>query len=497
MPVWIAGTDEQRQYFADGLKDGMKLAWGLSERAHGSDILANEMVAERVDGGYLLTGEKWTIGNATVADAVMVFARTRAQGGPGGYSIFAVEKDRVPGSCEELPDEHILGLRGLDMSGIRLDGCFVPDSALIGHEGQGLEIALKASQLARTTINSMALGCADTALRVTLDFATTREIFSQRVADIPYSRRQLVECFADLLIADALAIGAVRSLQAAPAQSSIWSSTVKYLAPTILDESVGQLAVVLGARHYLRTHPQYGVFQKMMRDLRVANFADGNTVVNLKNIALQLEALLGAAIDAPPAAREEAVERVRVVFDLDAELPPYRPWTQELFSRGGEDGLVALPDSIARLRALAASATGDEAARLARAATLAATLADEARRMQSELAQLKTSLGRGYVHSPELYDLAKQYCALQAAAACVHVYVHSSDGLVAPFPSGALLLVCLERIWRRFRPTERVADAAAVDEAAAALEHLHRERRLFSFFPFALAVPAPVALERR
>jgi alkylation response protein AidB-like acyl-CoA dehydrogenase len=76
MPVWIAGNAEQRQHFADLVMGGGKMAWGLSERRHGSDILANEMSARPVDGGWVLNGEKWTIGNATVADVVMIHART-------------------------------------------------------------------------------------------------------------------------------------------------------------------------------------------------------------------------------------------------------------------------------------------------------------------------------------------------------------------------------------------------------------------------------------
>jgi alkylation response protein AidB-like acyl-CoA dehydrogenase len=202
MPVWVAGSEEQRRHFAAGMRNGMTLAWGLSERHRGSDILANDMVAERVEGGYRITGEKWLIGNATVADAVTVFARTDPRGGPAGFSIFVIEKRALPaGAVVPLRDEPLLGLRALDMSGVRLDGVFVPESARIGGEGQGLEITLKSSQMVRASIASLALGCTDTGLRLAMDFAAKREIFGQRVLDIPYSRRQLAECFADVIIA--------------------------------------------------------------------------------------------------------------------------------------------------------------------------------------------------------------------------------------------------------------------------------------------------------
>ncbi|MFD0528739.1 acyl-CoA dehydrogenase family protein [Kitasatospora arboriphila] len=82
LPAWIAGTAEQKQYLVDAMKQGSRYAWGLSERNHGSDVLGNELRADKVDGGYLLTGEKWLIGNARVADGLTVFARTKESGGP-------------------------------------------------------------------------------------------------------------------------------------------------------------------------------------------------------------------------------------------------------------------------------------------------------------------------------------------------------------------------------------------------------------------------------
>jgi alkylation response protein AidB-like acyl-CoA dehydrogenase len=487
MPVWVAGTEEQKQHFADLIRNGGVLAWGLSEKEHGSDILANQMAAERVDGGWLLTGEKWTIGNATVADVVLVFARTNAKGGPGGYSVFAVDKRTLPAdSWEPVPREHMYGLRGLDMSGIRLHGCFVSDSALIGGPGKGLEVALKSSQLVRTNITSIALGCADTALRTTLDFAVGRRIFDSRVVDIPYSRRQLVECFADLLIGEAVATGAVRGLQANPAQASITSSVAKYFVPTLLERTMGQLAVVLGARYYLRDDPRYGIFQKVLRDAPVATFADGNTVVNLKNVASQLGALLAALADAPQPATGEAERRMATLFDPTAPMGEYRPAEQQLFARGVDDVVLAMPASVAALRAAAAEQAGEQADWWHRAAVQAQALLDQARRMRAELAAVQARYGRDAATSAELFDLAKQYCVLFAGASVVHLWTHGRGSLTPELDSGAVLLVCLERLSQLLHPTARVTSAAEDAAVAGAMLTLHAGNRLFALRPVRL-----------
>ncbi|MDG4764516.1 acyl-CoA dehydrogenase family protein [Solwaraspora sp. WMMD406] len=485
MPAWVAGTDEQKRYFVDAVNHGTRMAWGLSEREHGSDVLSNEMRAERVDGGYLLTGEKWLIGNATIADVVSVQARTSERGGPGGWSIFAVEKRKAPaGAVVELPNERLHGLRALDMSGIRLDKLFVPDSARLGAEGQGLELALKSAQVARTTISSMALGAVDTAMRVTLDFVTERVIFGEKVIDVPYTRRQLAECFADMIVADCVSAGAVRGLQANPGQTSVFSSVVKYYVPTSLERMMAQLSVVLGARLYLRGHPHYGIYQKMLRDMLVAIFADGNTVVNLKNIALQLEGIL-TTVRGPVSA--DATARIELQYDLDGELPRWRPERQQLFSRGGDDTVLLLPDSVRLLRAQA-EARPDQRQRdwMFRAADVAEALYEQLERIDSEVARLRAEHGRGFAGTAELFRLAEQYCAIHAAAATVHLFTRSAGVLAEPFPDGALLLMCLDRAWRRFDPVRPATDAAVVDRVVEILRGLHDERRLFSFWQFQL-----------
>jgi alkylation response protein AidB-like acyl-CoA dehydrogenase len=493
MPTWIAADDAQGRAAVESINRGGRMAWGLTERNHGSDILANDMRAEKVPGGYLLTGEKWLIGNATVADVVSVPARTDPRGGPGGWSVFAVDKRRCPaGSVQPLPGERLHGLRAIDMSGVRLEKVFVPDDCRVGGEGKGLELSLQSAQVARTVICAISLGAVDTALRLTMDFAEQREIFGQRVTDIPYSRRQLAESFADLMLADAVSTAAVRALQVLPEQASIFSSVVKYFVPTLLDRTMAQLSVVLGARQYLRAHPHYGVFQKMLRDQLAVHFVDGNTVVNLKNIAAQLDGLLTGATAADDAERAAAASRIAAVYDADAQLPVWEPQRQLLVSRGRDDTVVALSAAVERLRARAVD-HHDERQRgwLSRAADLAGRMLGELDRMRTELDLWKKRLGRGYGSSAEVFRLAERYCALHAAAASVHLAVGSAGALGVEFPDGAVLLLSLERVWRLLYPTETVIESEDVDQVMAVLRALHAAPRLFSAWPVPVRASRP------
>ncbi|MFJ9790817.1 acyl-CoA dehydrogenase family protein [Streptomyces globosus] len=489
MPAWITGTEEQKRALIADMRRGSSMSWGLSERVHGSDLVANEVRADRVEGGWRLYGEKWPIGNATVADKMVVFARTGERPGPAAYSLFVVDKWLAePGTIEDTPFENLYGVRALDLSGVRFDGTFVPDSAMLGRRGEGLEIALKASQTARVVLMHLALAAVDTSLRLAMDFAESRVLLGDTVADVPYTRRQLAEAFADLMLADAVFLGATRSLQAAPEQVSVWSSVVKYLVPTKLQRTLSQLTVVLGARTFVRDHPHYGMHQKMVRDILITDIADGNTVVNLRNLGHQLGSLLASAADPDPAAVAVAEERAATLFGMDAELPPYAPWKQELFSRGGlDDAVLAAPDGIRRLRELAERAAGTDRERLLAAADTAEELVGRAGALHGRARELKARLGRAYAQSPELFDLAKEYCLVHAAAAVVLSYVHSQGVLEAPLPNPALLLLQLERVRRELYPHEAVTDQSVVDDVMQVLRHLHREDRLFSLWQFPLA----------
>lgn len=485
--VWAGGDTSQRERLADRLRSGSRMCWALTERDHGSDLLAGETRARRhPDGGWVVDGEKWLIGNATLSEVVLLLARTSDRPGPAAYSLFAVDRLTCPaGTVEELPNNPPLGLRGFDLSGLRFDGCRVPDDALVGGEGRGLELVLTTSQMARTNLTFLALGALDTGLRLTMDFAREREIFGSTVWDIPYSRTQLVECFADLLVGDALSTAAVRALQLAPDQTASWSSIAKYFVPTVVDEAMTRAAVVLGARHYLRTGP-WAIFQKMARDLIVTDFADGNTVVNLKNVVARLEAPAADGVD--DAERSAAIDRVAAVFGLAPDLPSYDPRSCALFSRRPDDVVVALPDTVAALR--------ERGGGWESVADLGERVLAALARLRDRTASVRERYGTGRAEAAETFALAKEYCALVAAAAYLHLQHHGARTIDPRLARPEVAVVVVTRQLRRCEDGPPAPDATDVEVVARALESMHSSGSLFSHRQVDLAGGARTGKER-
>ncbi len=463
-PIWIAGSRLQRERMAELLLAGQCAALALTEEAHGSDILASELKATPSGDGYVLEGEKWLINNATRGAALTLFARTEAGGGRDGFSLFLLDKAALPGtSYAHLARKRTLGLRGADISGIRLEAARLPAEALVGQVGSGLDSVLKALQVTRAGCASFSLGAADSALRIVLDFATSRKLYGETVLDIPHARAILSDAFVDLLCCDALAILAPRLLHVLPEQMSLLSAVVKSLVPTVLERTIRELAVVFGARHYLREGPAGGAFQKLMRDAAVVSLFDGSTAVNLELIGLQLSRLCDRRLPSDPAT-------LAALFSVDQPLPDFDPGRLALLNRGRDAVLQGLPEAEQGLARLPSSELVRE---------LQARSGAISRSLEELRAELSARPAR---RSWELLELSRRYGLLFTACAVLQLWLHNRQAVDEFFEKGEWVALCLHRLLARTparHPLERAGEARMLE--------LHRQNRLFSLLNFALA----------
>jgi alkylation response protein AidB-like acyl-CoA dehydrogenase len=90
--TWIAGPPALARRLADMVIDGAPVSWGLTERDHGSDLLAGDVSAQLGERGFAISGEKWLINNATRGRLVSLLVRTSPAGGPRGFDMLLVDK---------------------------------------------------------------------------------------------------------------------------------------------------------------------------------------------------------------------------------------------------------------------------------------------------------------------------------------------------------------------------------------------------------------------
>lgn len=457
--VWLAGTPTQQAEVAALIRRQGIMAFALTERQHGSDILASEVTATLTPDGYLLDGEKWLINNATRAHALTVFVRTKPEGGPRGFSLLLVEKGQLaPESFQHAPKVKTHGIRGADISGIVFNAARVPEVRRIGPVGAGLEIALQGLQVTRTLCAGFSLGAADSALRTVMAFAENRQLYGESILAIPHVRQQLAGAFIDLLIVECVAVAAARGLHVVPEQFSIWSAIVKYFVPTTVEHLISDLAIVLGARYYLREGNATAVFQKILRDHAVVSLFDGSTVVNLNVLCTQLAALVAD----PPKASDP--DQLAAIFTLTMPLPPFPAQRLTLFNRGRDvvaQGIGLAQQLLAQPQATAPAAVIEHLQRLG--AELAAQY-DQLSAAVQALGTRETAQGARH-KDPAMIALAKHYCTLHAASACLFYWLHNRATVSTYFAEGSWLVLALDRLLGAWQP-QRPALPAPYGEAA-------------------------------
>ncbi|NEP04247.1 MAG: acyl-CoA dehydrogenase, partial [Okeania sp. SIO4D6] len=408
--TWMAGTDEQKQKLATYIKDEHgAMCLGYSEKEHGADLIGGDLNATKVPGGYLLNGEKWPINRATISGVSYILAKTdQEDGGARGLSLFMVEKSRLdPANYYNLPKILTHGIRASDMSGIGFKDCFVPEDMLIKGEGSGLEVALKGFQITRTLCAAFSLGAADTALRTTLKFAINRVVYNKKVLDIPKPRRTLTEAFLDILIGDCETIGAARGFHVVPGQFSVWGAVVKYFVTTQLETMINNISVVLGSRFYMREEHDWGMFQKVLRDNSIISVFDGSTVVNLHSLILQFRQLTKQRSRRNYAKMEAIKSRLEIIFSLEKQLPTFEPEKLEIVGRGSDDALQGLEIALEQLKALKTANINTKV--LEQITTLSECVIEEVNAHDQQIAN--SAFEFGHDQSPELFEIAKKYCA--------------------------------------------------------------------------------------
>jgi alkylation response protein AidB-like acyl-CoA dehydrogenase len=179
-PLLQFGSDEQKRRYLPRLCAGELLAaHGMTEAESGSDAFSLQTTAERVDGGYVLTGRKVYIGLAPVAGLSLVFANTDPAVGRWGISAFLVESgfDGVTAT----PPASKLGLRTAPLGELHLDRCFVPEANRLGPEGVGVSVFNHSMDWERSFIFASHVGSMARQLDDCVRFARERQVFGQPI----------------------------------------------------------------------------------------------------------------------------------------------------------------------------------------------------------------------------------------------------------------------------------------------------------------------------
>lgn len=186
------GSDEQKLKWLPQLASGERVCTiSITEENSGSHVLGMSTTYEETDEGIVLNGEKCFIGNCSIANLHVVYAKEK-----NGKKIsgFIVEGERI-GLDNKLPHEQS-GLLAFPFGRLRLKQVVIPQENILGTLGDGLRMAYYViGHHGRPSLTALAVGIHHRILDIAYSFAQHRELYGKPIAELPDVRSKLFEVY--------------------------------------------------------------------------------------------------------------------------------------------------------------------------------------------------------------------------------------------------------------------------------------------------------------
>ena len=267
------GSEQQKQHWLPKLTSGEAFGcFGLTEPDTGSDAANLRTRAERVEGGWRISGQKMWISLGNVAEVALIFAQTDPAAKHRGLACFLVPTASEGFGAQEIHGK--LGLRSSDTASLALDAVEVGDEALIGEVGDGFKIAMSALDSGRYSVAAGCVGICEACVEASVAYATERRQF-----DRPLAAFQLVqEMIADQIVRRDAARMLVRRaglLKDAGKPSTVETSVAKLYATEASVECANLAIQVHGGSGYVDDYP----VERYLRDARVTTLYEGTSQI--------------------------------------------------------------------------------------------------------------------------------------------------------------------------------------------------------------------------
>lgn len=278
--IKLFGETEERETYLPGLIRGELVgAVAYTEAEAGSDIASIATTAKNEGGTWILNGVKDIVGNAPLADLLIILAYTdREAGAEKGMSLFIVERDTKGLSIG--PPLETMGLRGLPLSEVKLDNCEA--KGIVGGEpGAGYGQLDRMLKMGTVGIVSLSVGIGTACMEKATQQAKSRKAFGRQIGKYQEVGFKLADMFTGNDLGRMLGLRAAWAMNTGEAEADILGSCAKLFA-TESTTNIANLAMQIFAGHgYIKGAD----IERLYRDAKFGEICEGPSEIQRTIIA--------------------------------------------------------------------------------------------------------------------------------------------------------------------------------------------------------------------
>ncbi|PWZ08241.1 Isovaleryl-CoA dehydrogenase, mitochondrial [Zea mays] len=291
-------------------------ALAMSEPNSGSDVVSMKCKAEKVDGGYVLNGNKMWCTNGPSAQTLVVYAKTDLTAGSKGITAFIIEKG-MPGyrttplsSLDVIEHEHMrfysflvmllmvlvhdyrfstaqkldkLGMRGSDTCELVFENCFVPRENVLGEEGKGVYVMMSGLDLERLVLAAGPIGLMQACLDVVLPYVRQREQFGRPIGEFQFIQGKMADMYTSLQSSRSFVYSVARDCDNGKVDRKDCAGVILFAAENATQVAL-QAIQCLGGNGYINEYPT----GRLLRDAKLFEIGAGTSEVRRMIIGREL-----------------------------------------------------------------------------------------------------------------------------------------------------------------------------------------------------------------
>jgi isovaleryl-CoA dehydrogenase len=267
------GNEEQKRRYLPKLISGEHVgSLAMSEAGSGSDVVSMKLKAEKRGSRYVLNGTKMWITNAPHADTLVVYAKTDASAGPRGITAFLIEKGFKGFTVAQKLDK--LGMRGSDTAELVFQDCEVPEEAVMGREGGGVNVLMSGLDYERAVLAAGSVGIMQSCMDVVLPYIHERKQFGAPIGSFQLMQGKIADMYVTLSAARAYVYNVARACDRGQTTRKDAAGAILYAAENATKMALDAIQC-LGGNGYINDYPT----GRLLRDAKLYEIGAGTSEI--------------------------------------------------------------------------------------------------------------------------------------------------------------------------------------------------------------------------